>query len=155
MTRELRFTAIGVAQPKGSTRPFLPKGWTRPIVTSDNPKNKGWQQTIAACAALELQRPEHAGKHFVGPVEIDVTFYLPRPKALLTKRLAVQDVPHVKKPDVDKLARAAADALKGVAWNDDSQVTDLIARKRYAAADGFPRAVIVVREKHETNGLPL
>jgi Holliday junction resolvase RusA-like endonuclease len=153
VSRELRFTAIGVAQPKGSTKAFLPKGWTRPIVTSANPKNKGWQQIVAEAASRELQRAEHVGGSFSGPVEIEVCFYLPRPKALLTKKLAPQNVPHVKKPDVDKLARSCADALKGVVWNDDSQVTDLIARKRYVAADGFARAVIVVREAHGTEGL--
>lgn len=150
--RELRFTAIGVAQPKGSTKAFLPKGWTRPIVTSDNTKNKGWQSIVADAASQALQLPENRGKHFAGPIEMAVCFYLPRPKTLLTKKLAARDVPHVKKPDVDKLARSCADALKGVVWNDDSQVTDLIARKRYVAVDGFARAEITVREVPETTG---
>lgn len=144
--RTLSFTVVGVAQTQGSTRAFMPKGWTRPIITNDNPKTKGWRQTIAHVAALELQHAEHAGRFFAGPVEFEVVFYLPRPKTLLTKRLAHVDVPHTKKPDADKLARAAKDALSKVIWHDDSQVTDLIARKRYCADGEHPRAVITVRE---------
>lgn len=149
--RVLEFTVIGLPQPKGSTKSFVvrPKGGGPPraVTTSDNPKNKGWQQTIANTAALELLREQNADCRFVeGPVAIYVDFYLPRPQTLLTKSKAPLAHPHTKKPDLDKLARAAKDALKGVVWTDDSQVTDLIARKRYCAAGEFPRAVIRVRE---------
>lgn len=147
---ELRFTVIGVPAPKGSTRSFVirPKGGGRPraVTTGDNPKTKGWQHLIASAASMELLRPEHAA-FFIreGAIVCDVTFYLPRPKALLTKRKACQAVPHTKRPDLDKLARSAKDALSRVLWTDDSQVTDLVARKRYCAAGESPRAVIVVR----------
>jgi crossover junction endodeoxyribonuclease RusA len=51
---------------------------------------------------------------------------MPRPKSL-PKR-----VTHMtKKPDIDKLIRAVLDALKGVAWCDDSQVVSVYASKRY------------------------
>lgn len=156
MSRVLEFVVVGLPQPKGSTRAFVPQKWAREavaqgrapraIVTSDNPKNEGWQRTIANCAALELTRSVNAGCRFTeGPVVLAIVFYLPRPQALLTKSKAGQAIPHVKKPDLDKLARAAKDALTGVVWTDDSQVTDLIARKRYCAAGEFPRVVIRVR----------
>jgi len=154
--RTLNVTVIGVAQTQGSTRAFVPKSWVqraaaagtqaRAVITNDNPKTKGWRHTIANCAALELQRAEHGGRFFAGPVELEVVFYLPRPKRLLTKRLAPMDVAHTTKPDADKLARATKDALSKVIWNDDAQVTDLIARKRYCATGEHPRAVITVRE---------
>lgn len=144
--RTLSFTVVGVAQTQGSTKAFIPKGWKRPVITNDNPKTKGWRQTIAHVAAIELQRPEHAGRFFAGPVALEVIFFLPRPKTLLTKKLACVDVPHTKKPDADKLARAAKDALSKVIWHDDSQVTDLIARKRYCREGQHPCAVITVSE---------
>ena len=144
--RVFSFTVVGVAQTQGSTRAFIPKGWKRAIITNDNPKTKGWRQTIANCAALEFLRGEQGGRFFAGPVELEVVFYLPRPKTLLTKKLAGVDVPHTKKPDTDKLARACKDALSKVIWHDDSQVTDLIARKRYCGVGEHPRAVITVRE---------
>jgi crossover junction endodeoxyribonuclease RusA len=155
--RELVFEVAGIAQPKGSARAFVPRSWAqkavaegrapRAVVTSDNPKGKGWEQSIRNAAAIELLRKTNAGNRFVTePVTIEVVFYLPRPQYLLTKGKAPLAVPHTKKPDVDKLARACKDALTGVVWTDDAQVTDLIARKRYCAAGEFPRATIRVRQ---------
>jgi Holliday junction resolvase RusA-like endonuclease len=148
--RELRFTVIGLPAPKGSTRSFVitPKGGGKPraVTTGDNPKTKGWQHLIASCASMELLRPENA-EFFLreGAVECEATFYLPRPKTLLTKRTAGQNVPHTKRPDIDKLARSFFDSLSRVVWSDDAQVTSLIAKKRYCAAGESPRADIIVR----------
>lgn len=146
MLRELRFTVVGLPATKGSTRAFVSQSTHRIIVKGDNPRTKSWQSLIAGTASLELQRPEHRGLFFEHGVEIDVCFYLPRPKALLTKKLAGQAIPHTKKPDADKLLRAVKDALSKVVWRDDAQVTDAITRKRYCAAGEFPRAVITIRE---------
>jgi Holliday junction resolvase RusA-like endonuclease len=134
--RSLSFTVFGVAQPKGSTRAFVPKGWTRPIVTSDNVKNKGWQQLVAEAASQALHG---AGVLFEGPLLLRVAFYLPRPKSLPKKVTA-----HIKKPDLDKLVRSCKDALTKVVWHDDAQVIRLDASKTYAAAGESPRAVITV-----------
>jgi Holliday junction resolvase RusA-like endonuclease len=41
-------------------------------------------------------------------------------------------LPHVKRPDVDKLARALLDPLTGIVWVDDSQVSFLTVNKVYA-----------------------
>lgn len=158
MNRVLEFTVVGLPQTKGSTKSFayVPKEGGRPRVKTmnDNPKNRGWHQTIAQTAAIELRRPQHAGCRFMeGPIVLAVVFYLPRPKSLLTKRKALVSIPHVTKPDTSKLARAAEDALTGIVWTDDSQVTDLIVRKRYCAAGEFPRAVIRVREAALAGGL--
>ena len=45
--RVVTFRVVGKAEPKGSVRAFTPKGWTRPILTSTNPRVKGWQQLVA------------------------------------------------------------------------------------------------------------
>lgn len=137
MTATLTFTVFGKAEPKGSTRAFLPKGWTRPIVTTDNPKSKGWQQLVAEAASRAL---EGRGQMFLGPVRLTCVFYMRRPKSLPRTRVT----PMVKKPDVSKLARSTEDALTGVVWRDDSQVTDLQVTKLYAAIGDSPRAVITV-----------
>lgn len=135
---QLSFVVWGVAQPKGSAKAFIPKGWNRAVVTSDNPKNKGWQQLVAeACGRA---RDEAGASLLDGPVRLRVAFYLPRPKSL-PKRVEH----HIKKPDLDKLVRSVGDALTGVMWNDDSQVVDLQVRKRYAPPDTAPHAVITVQ----------
>ncbi|MGB3443849.1 MAG: RusA family crossover junction endodeoxyribonuclease [Actinophytocola sp.] len=62
-------------------------------------------------------------------VSVALTFVMPRP-ASAPKR---STPPAVKRPDVDKLARAVLDALSSAGvWEDDSQVTRLVASKRIA-----------------------
>ncbi len=52
--------------------------------------------------------------------------------------------PAVKKPDLDKLARAILDALTHTVIADDSQVVELYAHKRLAEIGEAPRARITV-----------
>lgn len=158
MSGVLAFTVVGIPQTKGSSRAFVitPRGGGRPraVVTNDNPKTKGWQQTIAEAVAVTLVGDPIRPRFLDGPVAVEVIFHLPRPKALLTRSKAGQIIPHTKKPDLDKLARACKDALTGVVWNDDAQVTDLIARKRYCAADAYPRAEIRIYAADAAGGQP-
>lgn len=140
----LSFTVAGVSQPKGSTKAFRARRSHRIIVTNDNAKCKAWERAIAQVATLAMSHEGLRPFSEVTPMAIDVTFYLPRPLKYQTKKYAPVDVPHVTKPDADKLARAVKDALTGVVWVDDSQVTLLIARKRYCAAGDSPHAAIIV-----------
>lgn len=125
----IRFTVYGDAQPKGSTRAFVPKGWTRPIVTSDNPKLKSWEQTIRERLQVVMADTEREllDRLFEGPVSVGLVFHLRRP-ASLPKRVTA----HGKKPDLDKLTRGAIDALSGVLFRDDALVTAIRAQKIYA-----------------------
>jgi Holliday junction resolvase RusA-like endonuclease len=151
--RVLEFVVAGVAATKGSGRSIVSKTTGRAMYLPDNPRTKDWQSAVGWSAAMAI-RSIGGGVPFPdGPVTMAVVFYLPRPKSLLTKRQAPLDVPHVKKPDLDKTVRAAFDALSGIAWTDDSQVTDLIARKRYCAAGAVPKAVIRVRATALAGGL--
>lgn len=149
----LVFSVYGIAQPKGSTKAFIPKGWTRPIVTSDNPKNKNWQSLVADGASHAVQHLPPAARHVLeGGVRLTVAFYLPRPKRY-QKRGAIQP-PHVTKPDLDKLLRSVKDALKGIAWHDDSQVVDVVCMKRYAGIDDAPHCDIWVEASAGVVSLP-
>lgn len=94
---------------------------------------------IAAVAGDAMQgRPS-----FEGAVQLTARFFLPRPKALLRRSL-----PHTKAPDCDKLVRALLDAITGVVYRDDSQVTSIVASKAYAVND--PVGVEVTVEAVET-----
>jgi len=136
---QIQFTVHGTPQPKGSAKAFMPKGWTRPIITSDNKSLKAWEQTIRA----ELQRvmSETDGDVltaiFLAPVSVTLIFHLPRPQSL--PRRVIEPT---KKPDLDKLARAAIDALNGVLFKDDAQVVAIGTRKRYA--ETAPRVDVIV-----------
>ena len=134
--RVVTFCVTGIPQPKGSTKAFLPRGWTRPIVTSDNPRAKGWQQLVAE----QAQTVAREG-FFTGPVAVALIFRLPRP-ASAPKRV----VHHVTKPDLDKLARCAIDGLIGVLLPDDRVVVELRARKLFAPVAAAPGAEITVAD---------
>jgi Holliday junction resolvase RusA-like endonuclease len=130
----LEFRVYGVAQPKGSTRAFVPKGWRRPVVTTDNGALKGWQQLVAAGASTALHRlPPPDRLRLEAGVRLTVACYLPRPQALKAKAR-----PHLTAPDLDKLVRAVGDALAGVVYRNDAQIVDLVALKRYTAPGGLP-----------------
>ncbi len=134
----LRFIAVGKPEPQGSAKAFIPKGWARPVITSDNPKNKGWRQTVAKAALAAIK----ATPGFVlieEPVMVSMTFYLPRPKSLRNEARA-----HTTRPDLDKLARSVGDALTGIVIADDGQIDTLVASKMYAPMNGEPRAEISV-----------
>lgn len=143
----LSFTVFGEAIPQGSAKAFQPRYKDgspagRIIVTSDNPRLRGWRQLVAESASAALEGTGwHAG---VGAITLTATFYLPRPKVLGTKTK-----PHLTRPDVDKLARAVGDALTGVCWHDDSQVVDLRVQKVYAGVGESPRAEISIAAGQE------
>lgn len=135
---QICFTVAGVPQPKGSARAFMRPGGRFPIVTSDNPKVKAWQRAIALGALAARGAGQTLER---GAVELEIVFYLPRPQRLLRKITP----PHLTRPDLDKCIRAVGDALTGVLWGDDGQVTRVVATKVYAEAGAQARATITVR----------
>lgn len=143
--RRVTFTVAGIAQPKGSAHAFVPKSWAdkahkigkapRAIVTSDNPRAKGWQQLVAE------QAQTVAGDVFLGAVILTVTFALPRPASAPLKIRH-----HLTNPDLDKLVRCVADALTGILYLDDKQVVEMHARKIFAQSPKGPRADVTLED---------
>ena len=131
---EVRFTAFGIPQPQGSARmvPISPPCRVchrrDQRITSDNPKMKPWRQLIRKALDAEEMKP------IDGPVRVSLAFMLPRPKGHHGAKGLVPSAPAypTPRPDIDKLARAALDALTGPAFADDSQVVELIVHKHYA-----------------------
>lgn len=72
-------------------------------------------------------------------VNVSVEFLFQRPKShfLTNGELRPSSPKHctTRVGDIDKLVRALADALTGVAYEDDSQIIQLNATKRYARND--------------------
>lgn len=83
-------------------------------------------------------------KPLTGPVTLSVTAYVPIPKSFSKRARAAanEGLCHpITRPDTDNYAKAALDALNSIVFRDDSQVTDLIVRKRYADR---PRLVVTI-----------
>jgi crossover junction endodeoxyribonuclease RusA len=119
----------------------IPQGSMRHIgrgrMISDNDRLRPWRDTVAwhVRAAMAGQPP------LEGPVEVVATFVLPRPKSAPKRRWAPD-----RKPDIDKLLRAALDsATAGAAWGDDAQVVKVEMRKMYANDELPPQLILTIR----------
>lgn len=137
----LKFVVYGSPLPKGSARAFVPKGWTRPIITSATKGLKGWESKIAAAAGAQAN-----GVLLTDPVIVTIAFYLSRPKSAKKGQ-----IPHTKRPDLDKLIRGATDALTGIVWKDDAQAVEIRATKAYVETqEEAPRAEFSIMSLAET-----
>ena len=69
-------------------------------------------------------------------MKIQVVYSPPRSatKKMREEMLAGKRLP-TKKPDVDNIAKVVCDALNGVAYRDDVQITELSVSKRYGPED--------------------
>ena len=74
------------------------------------------------------------GPFFTGAVRMKVTAYLKVPQHLTQARLASIENGETptKKPDADNILKAVADALNGLAYKDDSQITTVTVYKRWS-----------------------
>jgi len=126
-----------VPVPKGSWKTMVKKlplcktcsvgNQLRAFLIPDN-KVKRYAKLLNKMAKLSFKK----ATPWEGAVALNITFYMPRPKSCPKTRL----YPEVR-PDVDKLERCVLDALTGVLYADDGQVTDLQSRKRYSEKVGI------------------
>ena len=87
---------------------------------------------------VKLVAAQHAPKElFAGPLDMELEFYLQRPKSLPKK---IQR--HTKKPDIDNLAKSVMDALEGIIYVNDAQVIALRIYKMY----GTPKCSVRIEE---------
>src|SRR5690606_17166348 len=97
-----------------------------------------WDQPVKVQLTFRLPRPK---AHF-GADGFTLSALRPDPKCALGRgsRKVKPSAPRwpAGRPDLDKLARAALEAITGVVIADDSTVVDLCLRKRYAH-NGGPR----------------
>jgi crossover junction endodeoxyribonuclease RusA len=125
------FFIPGTPAPQGSKR-HVGNG-----VLIESSKHVGpWRERIAWFAAQNMN------SRFTGAVHVRLEFVMPRPKSLPQNRTPAA----IKRPDVDKLARACLDAISGVAYQDDSQVVGLYAMKRIAMPGEQPGCQITIKE---------
>lgn len=67
------------------------------------------------------------------PVSVVLEFSFEPPKSLSEKKRAeLIGNPMTKKPDIDNLVKLVFDAMNGVVWVDDKQVSLLMTKKQYA-----------------------
>ncbi len=120
-------------KPKGKGRPrFVRRG---NFVSTYTPKTtKEYEETIRN-AFLEQCKGQY-DKEYTGLIKVSIWAYFAPSKSLSkAKKKELIGQPHLKKPDVDNLAKSILDALNGVAWKDDSQIGALLVCKLYGEED--------------------
>jgi len=117
------FFVVGDPRTKGSKSLYrMPNGRYRMVEAGGN-KLKKWMRSVEDRALHTFKKP------IEGAIRVDCCFQFKRPKSVKNR-----PIPHVR-PDLDKLLRAINDALTGVAFKDDAQVTKIVATKRYTESD--------------------
>ena len=126
----IELEVFGDPAPQGSKRVV------RGRVIEASKKLKPWRVAIEqACQPYKEQNI------YLGPIRLEVDFFLPRPTSVKMTKRPFPIVP----PDVDKLLRAVGDGVgqSGYIWGDDSQIVEIIGRKYYAD-DRPPGAIIKI-----------
>lgn len=134
---EIRFTVPGEPQGKGRARVGTIQGKARMFTP---------QKTVAyeGLIAVAAQSAMDGAALFTGPVMLEVTMYCPIRPSWSKKKQAqglAGDIYPTSKPDADNCMKAVCDALNGVAWKDDTQVTDAHIRKRFSET---PRVDVII-----------
>ncbi|WP_280201288.1 RusA family crossover junction endodeoxyribonuclease [Nocardia cyriacigeorgica] len=121
----------GTPAPQGSK-----KHVGRGILVESSQAVGPWRERVALAVHQQGWQP------LDGPVAVDLTFVMPRPKSTPKRWTPAA----VKRPDIDKLARAILDAITGQAFADDSQVVELNLTKRLADPGCQPGVWITVAD---------
>jgi Holliday junction resolvase RusA-like endonuclease len=116
----------------------------------DTAKNKDlWQNMVSLVARKAVS--DQQWLQTCHAVNLSVTFLFKRPKshyrsgknAMVLKGAAPNR--HTQKPDLTKLVRCLEDALTGIIWNDDCQVVETSAQKKWAERDSAMALVRVLQ----------
>ena len=131
---------LGIPAPQGSKRHV-----GRGILIESSTKVGPWREAVVAAATNQGA----ANTRLDGPISLDVSFYLPRPKSHFRANGDLKPTaPFVQSntPDLDKLLRSTLDALvQAAVIADDSRVQTIEARKLYATSERAPGALIMLK----------
>lgn len=142
----IEFTVPGqpIAQPRArATR----MGGHARMYTPDN----GVKSFKEACRIMFATT--YQGPPLDGPVHVAIRAVFSRPKRLVWKKRAMLQEWHTGRPDADNVAKAASDALTGLAWRDDAQVCSLHVTKVYASGDEQPYTRITICGCHADDAI--
>lgn len=149
----LTVDVVGLPAPQGSKSGFYNKHTGRVQLVESSKKVKPWRQDVVAAVLNTLA--DTLWEVPAGPVRVDITFYMPRPRYhFRTGKRSHELRPNAptyvdKKPDKDKLERATSDALtsSGVI-RDDAQIASGFVEKRYADGPSGARITITPLDPH-------
>ena len=89
------------------------------------------------------------------PVILDVVFLMPIPKStskVKERAMLNGTIHHMKKPDIDNLAKWIADILNGIVIKDDAQIVEMHAKKIYSSKPGTYVRILPVENQCKIPG---
>lgn len=129
----ITFIIPGNPKPQGRPR-FFRRG--KFVGTYDPDDSKDFKHKVATYFKAS------GGSVMEGPISMDMKCIFKRPKRLMTKKSPDGMVPCDKRPDADNLIKAVLDALNGLAYHDDGQVSCIRVWKVYHEKGGAQRTEI-------------
>lgn len=123
----------GKGRPKFSTR----GGFARAYTDAKTVSAENWVKT---CAVEQVGNPV-----LEGPLSVSVAISVGVPVSWSKKKRAAALAGEIRptgKPDFDNTSKLICDALNGIVWKDDAQITDARFSKRYAET---PETAVMVR----------
>lgn len=113
---------VGVAAPPGS-KSYKGVRAGKPVFVESSAAVGPWREAVAW--AVRAAMTTAGWVCTVGPVHVEIDFYLARPVSAPKRRTRPD-----RRPDLDKLVRSTLDALTTAgAIDDDARVVEIVARK--------------------------
>lgn len=124
-------------EPKGKGRPRFTKSGH----TYTDGKTKQYELLVGLC-----YREKAKGYKFSSPVKVTIQAYHKPPKGKSKKvveNMLDGCILPTKRPDADNIAKIILDGLNHIAWDDDTQVVEMVVIKRY---NNEPMVAVIIEE---------
>lgn len=137
--RSVAFVVAGEPVAKGRPRAFSSSTGIR----MHTPKaTKAYERSVQAAAGAAMRGAIPFGR----PVALYVAIFLPIPASWSKKKQTlarIEVIAATNKPDADNVLKAIKDGMNGIVYEDDSQVVEVAASKKYGTE---PRVEVRVQE---------
>ena len=124
--------------------PGEPKGKGRPRMSTKSGRAYTPKDTVLYENLVKHEYMAQCGTKHEGEIKAEVIAYYTIPKSASkkkTKQMVDGEIRPVKKPDTDNIAKVILDSLNKIAFDDDSQIVDLMVRKFYSE---IPRVELIL-----------
>ena len=112
-----------------------------------------YRKTLRTMAIAQIQ--EQKAEKLDGAISIEILYSFQRPQSLKKSERNEIDsgksMPKTTKPDIDNLSKAILDALNGIAWNDDAQVSEIKAKKIWSKQDQIEVKIMQIKNQIKQN----